>query len=349
MIPHSSFLCEKCHLPLWEGKQKTPSSVERGVFFLSELKNKLKNSTGKNGNSKEETGKAEAFDFVDIVAEKNEKTGSCTCGKSGKCSSERNGSFCKKLCNDNGRSTVRDKTDKTGNKGLEKAFLGNKVCKSFFADGFDAKFKAEHYDKDECKGFCGVEKGAFEKSVASFGVAMGMFSFNVIKFFFGDVEKSEAVNKETCNNCKDEFGTDKRKDFSCAFRVGKKNGNCLIAGGNENRKHSTGGYDSVGIKVCRNNGKTALGNKSEESADCGTGFSEFSEPCGKFFGMAVFYKFDEQIGSEKERKGRNGMLKGVCENMEKFLHLFYLVYNGFLNNILYFQTHFPSRIFWKKE
>ena len=166
---------------------------------------------------------------------------------------------------------------------------------------------------------------------------------------FGDVEKSEAVNKETCDNCKDEFGTDKRKDFSCAFRVGKKNGNCLITCGNENRKHSTGGYDSVGIKVCCNNGKTALGNKSEESADCGTCFSEFSEPCGKFFGMAVFYKFDEQIGSEKERKGRNGMLKGVCENMEKFLHLFYLVYNGFLNNILYFQTHFPSRIFWKKE
>lgn len=186
-------------------KKKTPRSNERGVFCLSELKNKLKNGTGKNGNAEEECGKAEAFDLVDVVAEKNKKTGSCACGKTGKCGSERNGSFCKKLCNDNGRSTVGNKTDKTGNKGLEKTFFGDEVCKSFFADGFNAKFKTEHYDKDESKGFCGVENGAFKKTVMTFGMAMGMFFFNVFKFLFGDVEKSETVNKKSGNDCKDEF------------------------------------------------------------------------------------------------------------------------------------------------
>ena len=177
-----------------------------GEFFcLSELKYKLKNCTGDDGNGKEETGKAEAFDFVHVVAEKNEKTGACACGKACKCSSEGNGSFCEKLCNNNGRSTVGDKTDKTCNEGLEEAFLCNKVCKSFFADGFDAKFKAEHYNKDESKGFCGMEKGALEEAVVSFGVAMGMFFFIIVEFFFGDVEKTEFVNKETCNDCKNKF------------------------------------------------------------------------------------------------------------------------------------------------
>ena len=117
------------------------------------LKNKLQNRSGKNGNSEKECSELKTFDFVDVVAEKNKKTGSRADGKSGECRAERNGSFSEKLRDDYGRSAVGDKPNKTGNKGLEKAFACDELRKSFFADGFDAKFKAEHYNKDESKGF----------------------------------------------------------------------------------------------------------------------------------------------------------------------------------------------------
>ena len=278
-------------------------------------KNKLKDRTGKNGNGKKKCGEAQTFDFVDVVAEKNKKTGSCTDGKSGECRAERNGSFSEKLGDDYGRSAVGNKTHKTGNKGLEKAFACNELRKSFFADGFDAKFKAEHHNKDESESFCGVGKGAFKKSVVAFGVAMGMFFLNFFNFFLGDFEKSEAVHHKTGDDCKDKFRADERNDFSSAFGVGDKNGNGLVACGNENRKHSSGGDYAVGIKVCRNNGKTALGNNAEKCADGCSGFSEFCKPGGKFFRVAVLDKFDEKIRSEKERKRRSGVFKGVGKNV----------------------------------
>ena len=174
-------------------------------MFLLESKNKLKNGAGKNGNSEKESGKAQAFDFIHVIAEKNKKTGSCADGKSGKGRAESDGAFGIKLGDYNGGSAVRDKSDDSGNKRLEKSFACDELGKSFFADGFDAKFKSEHYNKDESESFCGVKKGAFKKSVMSFGVAMGMFFGNNVKFLFGDVEKAGFVNNKTRNDCKKNF------------------------------------------------------------------------------------------------------------------------------------------------
>ena len=110
-------------------KQKFPAHLS-GEFFYIPLKNKLQNRSGKNGNGEKESGKAKTFDFVNVVAEKNKKSGSCADGKSGKCRAEGNCSFSKKLGDYNRGSAVGDKTDKTRNKGLEKAFVCNKSGKT---------------------------------------------------------------------------------------------------------------------------------------------------------------------------------------------------------------------------
>ena len=174
-------------------------------YRFKRLKNKLQNRSGKNGNGEKERGELKTFDFVDIVAEKNKKAGSCADGKTGECRAERNCAFGIKLGDDYGRSAVRNMSDHSGNKGLEKAFACDESGKRFFADGMDAYFKGKHHNKDKSKGLCSMGKGAFKKPVVAFGVAMGMFFLNFLEFFFCDVEEPEAVHQKSGDDCKNKL------------------------------------------------------------------------------------------------------------------------------------------------
>ena len=235
----------------------------------------MQRHAGEDGNNKKESGKAKAFDFINVVAEKNKKTGACANGKSRNSGTEAENAFSIKFRNDDGGSTVWNKSDHARNQRLEEAFAHHKARKGIFADGVDADFENEHNNEDERESGSGMEQGALEKSVVAFGMAMGMFFFHCFDFLFGDVEKTGFVNGKTRDHRKNELCSDERKNFSCVLRIGKKNGYGFIAGGDENREKSSGGDYSVGIKVRRNNGKTALRNNAQKCTDCGSGFSEF--------------------------------------------------------------------------
>ena len=182
----------------------------------------MKNDSRKNGNGKKKTNKSEAFYFINVRAEKNKKAGSGANGKSRKGGTEGKGAFRIKLGDDNGRSAVGDKANKAGNNGLKKTFGHHEFCKSLFADGVDANLKSKHHNKDKSKSFCGMKNGAFEKTVFTFGMTVGMFLLNGLNLLLCDVEKTETVNKKSRNDCEQKLCTDKRKDFSGALGVGKK-------------------------------------------------------------------------------------------------------------------------------
>ena len=168
-------------------------------------KYKLQNRSGEDGNGEKESGKAKTFDFVNVVAEKNKKTGSGADGKTGKSRTERNCAFRIKLSDDYRGSTVRNKTNHSGDKRLEEAFVCDESGKTFFADKMYANFESKHHNKDESEGFCCMGKGAFKKPVVAFGVAMGMFFLNFLEFFFCDVEEPEAVHKKSGDDCKNKL------------------------------------------------------------------------------------------------------------------------------------------------
>ena len=141
----------------------------------------MQRHAGEDGNDKKESGKAKAFDFINVVAEKNKKTGACANGKSRNSGTEAENSLRIKFRNDDGRSAVGNKSDHARNQRLEETFAHHKARKSIFADGVDADFENEHNNKDESESGSGVEQGALEEPVMAFGAAMGIgVTFSVL-------------------------------------------------------------------------------------------------------------------------------------------------------------------------
>ena len=108
-------------------------------------------------------------------------------------------------------------------------------------------------------------------------------------------------------------------------RLGGKQGDSLVAGGDKHRQQRAGGDDPAGVQVGGHGGKTALGHAAQRRAGHKTPAPAAGQRLFDALAVVALQPLDEQIGQKQERQHLAAVDKGVDEGVQKKFHKYLLV------------------------